>query len=33
MIIGLLHIVMQSLQTHFTDVSNNIKKPEIEQQF
>lgn len=33
MIIGLLHIDMQSLQTQFTGVSNNIKKQEIEKYF
>ncbi len=33
MIIGLLHIDTQSLQTHFTGVSDNIKKQEIEKHF
>lgn len=33
MIIDLLHIDMQSLQTQFTGVSGNMKKQEIEKHF
>ena len=33
MIIDLLHIDIQLLQTQFTGVSNNIKKQEIEKYF
>jgi len=33
MIIGLLHIDMQSLQTQFTGVSNNIKNKRLKNIF